>query len=451
MNSSKLKASQHVFEKFDIAHVCEKFPSAPRLVSETLGKAISRRREYFKYRESHHRKLSEGILAENAERPTHDNRQDADGDARTEVRPLSTVASSIPQEFNIDEHVLALEAEQLSDSGETQTSIATSAADSQTRKIPPVPKAADDGNPFPCPYCFMLITVRSRYSWKKYVLKDLQPYACTFPSCLNSKRLFERRHEWFQHEMQYHRWRWICKSGCEITFESKGGFEEHLIDTHGISKDSERLNHLVQSCEKRPSLGLEISCVLCGEILKLKQLERHLGKHQKHLTLFALPSVPDQDTDDAGDDISDMAHSALAEHTVQGANSEDSESDTDDGEPLRSENDRAIEEVYDNLHPRSAAPEEVKETREEAQKRREDQLQASHKGIVEGVSTAAATLGKKRPALKFKDALGRNFLFPWHLCCTWKVGHPSLLVKRHESLPVGLKDVSSWDFRVWKN
>lgn len=26
-----------------------------------------------------------------------------------------------------------------------------------------------------------------------------------------------------------------------------------------------------------------------------------------------------------------------------------------------------------------------------------------------------------RPAIKFKDAVGRKFSFPWHLCKTWKV------------------------------
>lgn len=27
-----------------------------------------------------------------------------------------------------------------------------------------------------------------------------------------------------------------------------------------------------------------------------------------------------------------------------------------------------------------------------------------------------------RPPIKFKDAVGRKFSFPWHLCKTWNVG-----------------------------
>ncbi|KAL1638681.1 hypothetical protein SLS58_008713 [Diplodia intermedia] len=104
MNSSKLVPAQ-AFERFDISHVREKFPSAPESVAEVLGKSISRRREYFRYRESHNKKLSEGIS-----RPV-------DEDAKTEYQPLSTVASSIPQELKVNDNVLELEAEQLSDSG----------------------------------------------------------------------------------------------------------------------------------------------------------------------------------------------------------------------------------------------------------------------------------------------------------------------------------------------
>lgn len=49
------------FEPHDINHVHEKFPDAPAYLYERLGKAISKHRQYFKYREEHHVKLAEGL------------------------------------------------------------------------------------------------------------------------------------------------------------------------------------------------------------------------------------------------------------------------------------------------------------------------------------------------------------------------------------------------------
>ncbi|KAL1635638.1 hypothetical protein SLS56_001691 [Neofusicoccum ribis] len=143
------------YEQFDIGHVQSKFPNAPKALVVSLGKAISRRRQYFKYRESHAKKLSFGITLQ-------------DGDARTEPQPQSTVASSLPQNVKEDT-VLDIEAEEKqSESGFTQTSFATSANEmsNQGLKIPPLPKQAEGGGPFECPFCFMIISISTRRTWK---------------------------------------------------------------------------------------------------------------------------------------------------------------------------------------------------------------------------------------------------------------------------------------------
>ncbi|OAQ87530.1 hypothetical protein VFPBJ_01570 [Purpureocillium lilacinum] len=49
------------YELFDIRHVQSKFNDIDAILAERLGKAISRRRQYFKYREAHHMKLSRGL------------------------------------------------------------------------------------------------------------------------------------------------------------------------------------------------------------------------------------------------------------------------------------------------------------------------------------------------------------------------------------------------------
>ncbi len=138
------------FEPFDMQHVKSKFSALDRYLVERLGKAISRRRQYFKYRENHHAKLALGL---------------EDGD---EAAVQSTIASSIPHHLkdNTGEAYGPLVfGDDHSESGNTQTSFATSVADSQKLRVPPLPDTAYQGA-FECPFCFLMIAVIDRRAWK---------------------------------------------------------------------------------------------------------------------------------------------------------------------------------------------------------------------------------------------------------------------------------------------
>ncbi|RYP79086.1 hypothetical protein DL771_000064 [Monosporascus sp. 5C6A] len=102
------------YERNDIEHVREKYNNAEDFIVQRLGKALSHRRQYFKYRESHRHKLAMGL----------------DIDSRgTELGAQSTIASSIPQAMketdNITRSLEDIDEDQRSDSGLTQTSFAT--------------------------------------------------------------------------------------------------------------------------------------------------------------------------------------------------------------------------------------------------------------------------------------------------------------------------------------
>jgi hypothetical protein len=55
------KADVTAFEPFDYSHVLDKFPKADKKLVSRLGHAITRRRQYLKYRERHAMKLRQGI------------------------------------------------------------------------------------------------------------------------------------------------------------------------------------------------------------------------------------------------------------------------------------------------------------------------------------------------------------------------------------------------------
>ena len=142
------------FEASDIRHVHEMFPSAPSSLTELLGKAISRRRQFFKYRELHHKKLASGL-------------EDSDN---MEDTGASTVASSLPVEMrpgfsgpeNADMDVL--DEDVASESGWTDTTCGLSTAERAGSKIPPLPKESGE-RPFECPFCFTIISVSSTKAW----------------------------------------------------------------------------------------------------------------------------------------------------------------------------------------------------------------------------------------------------------------------------------------------
>ena len=140
------------FEANDKAHVEAKFPKASQTSILRLGRALSQRRQYFRYREAHHGKLAYGLY----------------DSGRSEAGAQSTVASSIALAMKDPKTGLTtghIDEDELSDAGFSQTSFATTAPDSERLIMPSLPQRAHDG-PFECPFCFMIISVTTSRQWK---------------------------------------------------------------------------------------------------------------------------------------------------------------------------------------------------------------------------------------------------------------------------------------------
>lgn len=159
------------YETHDIAYVKDKFPKLDSVAS-VLGRSITRRRQFFKYRHAHHEKLASGIktVASNEVADT----------CYTEVVP-ETIASSLPEHFKtiakFDPQAAVIDEDFGSDTGISQTSYATSAGfifegtDQETcepvppLRVPPRPSAATNGI-FECPFCYRMTSARTRAAWK---------------------------------------------------------------------------------------------------------------------------------------------------------------------------------------------------------------------------------------------------------------------------------------------
>jgi hypothetical protein len=131
---------------------------------ERLGRAMTQRHKYLEYRERHRAKLSQDL----------DVAQDA-GPAATVIMSNTVVTEMRPGVLD--------SMERSSDSGRSETSYAPALAGGGNITIPTPPADWVDGEPFECPYCFVMISVYSTRQWNKHVFLDLQPYVCTVPSC----------------------------------------------------------------------------------------------------------------------------------------------------------------------------------------------------------------------------------------------------------------------------
>ena len=138
----------------------------------------------------------------------------------------------------------------------------------------------------------LVITYSWNFFWyaehflRKHVFRDLQPYVCTFEKCPQGDELYGSQHEWFSHEVQFHRREWYC-GACEESFPQKTLFQEHITVRHSEIISKGHFEAVVSRCER--AVVTEIVCPLCGNQFTLQALEKHLALHLQEVALLALP------------------------------------------------------------------------------------------------------------------------------------------------------------------
>ncbi|KAI8950036.1 hypothetical protein F4801DRAFT_590656 [Xylaria longipes] len=304
-------AKVRYFEANDKGHVEAKFKRTSQTLIIRLGQALSQRRQYFRYRESHHEKLARGLF----------------DSGRSEAGAQSTVASSIPLTSRVPVSVPVsgeLDEDERSDTGFSQTSFSTTAPGSERLRIPPLPKKSYD-SPFECPLCFLLISVSSTHQWMKHVLRDLRPYTCPAEDRQAASMEYSRRHDW------------PCPYQCGSDHTTETNLRQHIIRNHDGSATEMELDAMIARCgrSRLPSPSSPVECPLCRGILEsVQQYQRHVGRHQVDLSLFALPKITD---DDEGPDEQNEDQEAIS--TLNDSYSEDEcEANMDLSEPERLDN-----------------------------------------------------------------------------------------------------------------
>ncbi len=207
LNGDRLLKSSKVnvafYETFDIGHVRNKFPSANDALVERLGKAISRRRQYLKYREQHHEKLSaprqntftadqpvnqdrslrfvETKASSRAQTPQH-------GTTISHSIGVSTTASTYVPPKHQD--VAEIDVDVYSESSSV-SSCQSSTIGSERPRLPPIPQASERSRDFECPYCYTICRLVGTEDWQR---KRDWKYVSEILVWDQSLRLYQKTH-----------------------------------------------------------------------------------------------------------------------------------------------------------------------------------------------------------------------------------------------------------------
>ncbi|KAI0532832.1 hypothetical protein GGR58DRAFT_488844 [Xylaria digitata] len=284
------------FEPFDIQHVYSKFGSTDSEIANRLGRAITRRRQYFKYREAHHAKLSHGL------------RGDSNFDALTETM-ASSISERLKDQPRTDKNTPVDIGDNYSEAEGSQTSYATSTTNDQQLHIPPLPETAYRG-PFECPFCFMIIIASNRDEWKRHVYGDLRPYICLEKDCKTPQREYIRQRDWIQHVKSNHWKIYKCPFACDTTYTSALDYKNHVLQFHSSIVSPAEVETVVELGAQPLDSQSGRSCPLCFETIgSVRQYQRHVGRHQEQLALFALPNLNPENESNSDQEETDSLQS----------------------------------------------------------------------------------------------------------------------------------------------
>lgn len=189
MNGDRLLKSSKVnvafYETFDIEHTRHKFPSANDTLVERLGRAISKRRQYLKYREQHHEKLSVPrqntftanqsidqdrsmpLIETKASSPAQTRQQPSErgsGAAISHSLGVSTTASTfVPLSH---QGIADIDVDVYSERSSVSSHQSSTIGDERPR-LPPIPQASEHSGDFECPYCYTICRLVGKEDWQR--------------------------------------------------------------------------------------------------------------------------------------------------------------------------------------------------------------------------------------------------------------------------------------------
>lgn len=135
---------------------------------------------------------------------------------------------------------------------------------------------------------------------------------------MKSDQEFGRRHEWLEHMKQNHWTRYACPFECgKRNFHSAAECKAHVESQHPGQVQDYQMDALIKLHTEDASSAIDPTCSFCGEdFTSISAFQKHVGRHQEQLSLFALPSI---DADDEGESNDEDAGKEDASSQTHGA------------------------------------------------------------------------------------------------------------------------------------
>lgn len=113
-----------------------------------------------------------------------------------------------------------------------------------------------------------------------------------------------------EHVRQIHWKLYSCPLACDLDFSSPSECKKHVSRSRRGSVTTRDLYTLVYPSQKPMDIKQGILCPICAEMIRsTSQYQRHVGRHQEQLALFALQTVESEDKDERGSESDSSAQS----------------------------------------------------------------------------------------------------------------------------------------------
>jgi hypothetical protein len=208
-----------------------------------------------------------------------------------------------------------------------------------------------------------------------------------------------------------------------VTFRSSDGFRDHFRTTHPELDRPAGIRDLLKFGKRIHIMNEGVDCKLCkAKLPSLMDLQHHLGDHQCQLSLFALTtSAEHQDL---------FEENVIIENELHGAKEASADEDLLAASHSHYHGTSDIKDELPSSCKRSLVETSTKTAVEAGE------IQKSHYAALAEAKAMAMEYEKAKIAaqqelaqlkllvfkpVKFCDAVGRKFSFPWDICKSWNV------------------------------
>ncbi|KAH7141974.1 hypothetical protein EDB81DRAFT_723219, partial [Dactylonectria macrodidyma] len=317
------------FGVFDRGHVQEAFRELrcsvhrrPRLedmspteshgfLIDRWSKSLTNRRRYFAYWENHARKLAKEDMEKAPDQA--DSKNPGWVEAQPSPKPMpaadlaaalmtpAAAATSLAGKTILSGTEGSTYERKLDDEVDTNSVVSYASTtydiDGTVADLPRAPPVRPPQTEFQCPYCWVTCPAHHAKgkSWREHILRDLQPYMCTYEECSDADAMYASRPAWLAHEADAHRRVWRCFTHPEPLYTSQDALQQHLETEHGAMLGPAQIQEM-NKCSHANAVDQRSVCPFCHSAGPFKRgVANHMAFHMEQLACFAVPRGPDAD------------------------------------------------------------------------------------------------------------------------------------------------------------